>query len=447
MTKFMCLFGLFAAVIAFAVAPSQAETLQDALVSAYENNPTLKAQRAKLRAVDEGVPQALSGWRPTVRASGDTGIERRDSSTASTNQPERRTPGSVALSVSQPIFRGGQTVAGTGRAENLVRAERASLTAVEQNVLRDVATAFTNVVRDQAVLELNTNNEQVLRRNLEAARDRFEVGEITRTDVSQAESRLARARADRIQAEGNLASSRAVYENVVGVLPGILVAPAPIGEVPESLQSTLDIASRENPGLILAEFTELAANDNVDLTFGELLPTLSLDGTLSKAYDQTARGSETESAKISAVLSVPLYQAGAVTSRVRQSRQVANQRKIEVEIARRAAREASTRAWEALATVGARITSIQAQILSAEIALEGVREEAAVGSRTVLDILDAEQELLDARASLVRATRDELVARIDLLAAIGRLTAEALDLPVAVYDAETHYIEVRDKFW
>lgn len=447
MTKFMCLCGLFTSVIAFAVAPSQAETLQDALVSAYENNPTLKAQRAKLRAVDEGVPQALSGWRPTVRASGDTGIERRDSSTTSTNQPERRTPGSVALSVSQPIFRGGKTVAGTGRAENLVRAERASLTAVEQNVLRDVATAFTNVVRDQAVLELNTNNEQVLRRNLEAARDRFEVGEITRTDVSQAESRLARARADRIQAEGNLASSRAVYENVVGVLPGILVAPAPIGEVPESLQSTLDIARHENPGLILAEFTELAANDNVDLTFGELLPTLSLDGTLSKAYDQTARGSETESAKVSAVLSVPLYQAGAVTSRVRQSRQVANQRKIEVEIARRAAREASTRAWEALATVGARITSIQAQILSAEIALEGVREEAAVGSRTVLDILDAEQELLDARASLVRATRDELVARIDLLAAIGRLTAEALDLPVAVYDAETHYIEVRDKFW
>lgn len=435
--------------VGFAAAPvaARAEGLVDALAAAYESNPTIQAQRARLRATDEGLPQALAGWRPTVTLAGEAGQQRVETNVGSRDRPEHRDPVTGALTVSQPLYRGGRTLASTRRAKNLIEAERARLTSTEQSVLLDAATAFVDVVRDQAVLGLNTSNEQVLNRNLEATRDRFDVGEVTRTDVSQAESRLERATADRIQAEGALASSRAVFERIVGMVPGELETPAPPGDLPDSRAAALSEAAVQNPNVVIAQFAEEAARDDVDIATGELLPALSVDGTVSRAYDTTARASQTDSAKIAAVVSVPLYQAGAVSSRVRQSKQTAGQRRVEVEVARRNAVEGAATAWESLQTARARIGSIQAQIRAADIALTGVREEAAVGARTVLDTLDAEQELLDARVALVRAQRDEVVAAFRLRAAVGRLTARRLELPVAYYDVEAHYDEVRDKWW
>ena len=194
-----------------------AQTLEDALVKAYQGNPTLKSERARLRATDEGVPQALSGWRPTVQVSGSYGIARTNSSSTGSNKVgEVREPLTGSLTITQNLYRGGRTVAATEQAENNVKADRARLADTEQSVLLSVVTAYADVVRGQAEVELNTSNERVLNRQLEATGDRFRVGEVTRTDVSQAESRLARARADRIASEGSLTDARAAYENVVG---------------------------------------------------------------------------------------------------------------------------------------------------------------------------------------------------------------------------------------
>jgi TolC family type I secretion outer membrane protein len=382
------------------------QTLEEALAAAYQNNPTLEAARAALRAVDERVPQALSGWRPTVTATGDLGRSSVESETAFFSAEEERTPKNYRLTFAQPLYRGGRTVAGTRRAENEVESERARLRTTEQDVLLRAATAFMDVLREQAVLRLNIGNEQVLRRQLEATMDQFEVGEVTRTDVSQAEARLARTTADRIQAEGDLESVRAVYRNVIGAEAGELVSPGPVTALPASLEEATG-ASEQNPELVAAAFAEKAALDNVRVVTGELLPTVTLSGELAQSRDASTRGSFNEVAELTAELRVPLYQSGAVYSRVREARQTAMERRSEVEEARRNAGEAATRAWEALQTARARTASFETEIRANEIALEGVKQEATVGARTILDILDAEQELLDSRVSLVRAQRDE----------------------------------------
>ncbi|MGQ0662077.1 MAG: TolC family outer membrane protein [Pseudomonadota bacterium] len=442
--------AVLAVLAALAWPSARAQTIEDALAAAYRGNPQLLAERARLRATDEGVPKALSGWRPTVTLSGQAGkardvLRQEDDIRGNTRAERLRTPQSLGVTVAQPLYRGGRTLAETSRAENLVLRGRAVLTAVEQVVLLDAATAFTNVLRDQAVVDLNINNEQVLTRQLEAAQDRFTVGEITRTDVAQAEARLARSRADRVQSEGNLISSRATYFKVIGEAPGKL-APAtlPRNLPPSEAQALAGAAN--NPTVIAAGHAERAAIDDVNLIAGEALPTLSLNSSVARNDETSTRGFVRDSADIIAVLSVPLYQAGAVDARVRESRQTAGQRRIEVEDARRRAQEDAQRNWEALNTALARIVAFEAQIRAAEIALEGVQQEAQVGSRTVLDVLDAEQELLDAKVNLVRAQRDKIVAGYQLAATIGKLTAAEQGLSVEIYDPTIYYNRTRNRW-
>jgi len=423
--------------------PAAAETLPEALAKAYLNNPTLLAARAELRATDERVPQALSGWRPTVSATAEVGEEWEDSETGGS---ESRTPRSAALRLSQPIYRGGRTVAGTSQAENLVQAQRAALSSVEQDVLLRAATAYMDALRDEAVLQLTINNEQVLVRQLEATQDRFAVGEITRTDVAQAESRLARATAQRIEAEGALTASRAIYREVIGDLPGALVSPDPLTGLPPSEAETV-AGSADTPDLRAAEFTERAARDGIDVAFGELLPTVTLNGDLTTQDDVGARNSQSDSASIAAQLVVPLYQAGAVTSRLREAKERVFQRRREIDEQRRRAEQRATSAWQELETARAQIVSFESEVRATRIALDGVRQEAEVGARTVLDVLDAEQEALDAQVNLVTARRDEVVAGFQVLAAVGRLTARDLALAVEYYDSEEHYRAVRNKIW
>jgi len=427
----------------------RAETLSEALAAAYASNPGLKAERAKLRAVDEQVPQALSGFRPTLEASGDVTREDTLNNRRSTGggKEQIRTPRGTDFTVAQPLYQGGRTTAALGEAENKVRAARARLTSKEQEVLLAAVNAFMDVIRDQAVLNLNINNEQVLRRQLEATLDRFQVGEITRTDVSQAEARLAGATADRIQSEGNLEISRAAYLNVIGLAPSTLLAPKKFShELPADKKSASDAAREVHPDVSAALFDERAAKDNIEKVRGELRPELSLNGTV--AYDVEASGNTSRSVErsIGATLKIPLYQAGAVYSRLREAKQTAGEARLLVDQARRDVLAQAARAWEQLATARARIKSFKAQVEASEIALEGVEREAAVGSRTVLDTLDAKQELLDARVNLVTAERDETVAQYGLLSAVGRLTARDLDLPAEIYDPEKHYREVRGKW-
>jgi outer membrane protein len=422
------------------------QTLQETLATAYENNATLNAQRARLRATDEQVPQALSGYRPTVSAFSEVGRTWLDGNKKSLVGKEdnalfARTYGA---SIEQPLFRGGQTAAAVRGAENTVRAERSRLDSTEQTVLLNAATAYSDVYRDQAVLELNIRNEQRLARQLEATRDRFQVGEVTRTDVSQAEARLARATADRISAEGALAASRATFRNVVGVVPAVLERPPLPHELPASLADANAIAMDNNPNVTTAEFQERSALDATDQVRGELWPTLSLIGRLQRQEEVSRKDARLDSAEALVNLTVPLYQAGAVYSRLRERQQlVAEQRRL-LDQSQRDAVENATRAWNALETAGAEIGSFTKQVEANQIALDGVEKEAEVGARTVLDVLDAQQELLDSQVSLVRAQRDQVVAAFELDAALGALTARRLNLPVVYYDPNQHYREVRD---
>ncbi len=427
---------------------ARADTLQDALVQAYQNNPRLRADRAQLRATDEGVAQALSNWRPTVEIRGDAGYEfRNQTRTGGDKSGDTTLPRGATLSIDQNLYRGGRTVAATRQAENLVRSNRAGLLVTEQDVLLDAVTAYVDVVQNQAVVELRINNERVLRRQLEATRDRFEVGEVTRTDVAQAESRLSRATADRILAVGDLANSRATYKNIIGAAPGRLEPTKPIKELPANEEEAVSLARELNYAVIERDFIERAARDAVDVVTGELLPTVTLQSDLTREFENSNQNSETDEISITARVTVPLYQSGSVSSRVRESKQVVAQRRDERNTAVRDAIEQATRGWEAVQTARAQIRSFTAEVRATTIALEGVQQEALVGSRTVLDVLDAEQELLDARVNLVRAERDEVVAAYQLRSAVGQLTAESLKLPVEKYDFTRNYRRVRNKWF
>lgn len=433
--------GLFLSIAC--LQPALAETLNDALSAAYVGNPTLLAQRAQLRAVDEGLPEARAGYRPTVTATGDVGSATIDDSTGS----ESVSPLSYGLSVSQPLYRGGRTIAGTSRARNLIMAARAQLHSVEQTVLLDAATAYLDVLRDTAVLNLNSRNEEVLRRELSATEDRYRVGELTLTDLAQARARLAGAVAGRIQAQGDLEVTRAAYISVIGKPPESLVEPMPVSGLPNSLQETLDALQDGNPDLIAARYQEQASQDEIRLAKGEMLPTLSLNGAVSHSEDISFAGSETDSASVVAQLNIPLYQAGGPSARVRRAKQAASQSRILVDETDRLVRAGATAAWQGLEVARARVSQFESQVEANKTALEGTREQARVGSRILLDVLNAEQELLDAQVSLVGAQRDSFVASLQVLALVGRLTARDLALPVEYYDATAYYNTVKGKIW
>ncbi len=433
--------------LTLALAPEAgAQTLADALSMAYTTNPTLAAARAELRAVNERVPQALSNWRPSVTLTGSAGKQRIESESTFSTVKQTTSPTEARLSVIQPIFRGGRTLADTQRSKLEVRAQRATLLSVEQDVLLRAATSYMDVWRDQAVLKLNINNEKVLERQLEASNDRFTVGEVTRTDVAQSETRLAVATAGRISAKGDLSASKAVYEEIIGAGPGQLQAPPPLAELPGTVDLSVEQAIGQNPSVLAANFIEQAAQKQVRSVIGELLPSIQLNGTLRHAEETSQKRQESDQAQILAEITVPLYQQGLVYSRVREVKQISSQRRIQVEEARRRAVQEAISAWEALQTARAQIRSFETGVRSAEIALDGVTQENAVGARTVLDILDAEQELLDSKVNLVRSQRDEVVAGFALLTATGRLNAREVGLTVEIYDPEIDYKRVKGKW-
>lgn len=434
---------------------AEADTLREALALAYSNNPSLLAARAQLRAVDESVPIALSGWRPSVSVSGNVTRARNETSIQGTinsgaqfsGGTTLRTSQQASVGVTQPLFKGFKTKAATAAAKADVEAQRARLKTAEQQVLLAAATAYFDVLRDMAVVELRNNNVQVLTRQLEATQDRFRVGEITRTDVAQAEARLSASVSARILAEGNLQTSRAAYVSAIGKSPENLVTPEPIGGLPATRDAAIDAASNDNPNLVAALFTAESAQESIKSARGDLLPTINLEGQLSKGWDTIADQSTAEGASARVTFNVPLYQGGVVYARLRQAKHTAGQRRLEADQARLDARESATSTWEIYQSSKASIASIETQIVASEIALEGVQREAEVGARTVLDVLDAEQELLDARVNLVTAERDELVATLQLLASIGRLTAEDQALGVNLYDAMNHYDDVQGSFF
>jgi outer membrane protein/adhesin transport system outer membrane protein len=447
-----------AALLAIA-GPATAQSLEETLVSAYTTSPTLEAARAQLRATDEGVAQARSGWRPTITGQGSAERNWTDTSTRAAGGVGAgvglgtqsglvvSNNTSLSASLSQPLYRGGRTVAATRQAEATVEAGRSSLINTEQTLLLNAVSAHMNVVRDRAVLDLNRNNETVLQQQLQATRDRFTVGEVTQTDVSQAESRLAAAAAARVSAAGTLEASLAGYAQIVGREATNPVYPAIAGlKVPESEAAAVEQAIAANPALAQAEAAANAAEKAVDVAVGRLLPDVSLTGSASRSDNSRGRIESIEAASFGARATVPIYEGGAIYAQVRAAKQTAEQRRQEAENARRQVTENAVRGWTGLETARASIQARASQVRAAEIALEGVRQEALVGSRTTLDVLDAEQERLNARVEQVRAQRDEVVASYSLLAATGQLTAQSLGLPVEIYQPDENYARVRGKW-
>ena len=434
----------------FAGSPASAQTLTEAFAYAYNNNPQILAQRALLRATDEQVPQALSNWRPTVTLTGQAGFERAGVAARGTSTNfSSFEPRSLDLRVTQPLYRGGRTEAATRQAINTVQSTRAQTLSVETTVFQAVAQAYLDVVRDQTLVEVNRNNEQVLRRQLEATQDRFRVGEVTRTDVAQAESSLAQATANRISSEGTLEISRASYTRAVGHPPGRLVQPRERPVLPASRDEALGLAMHNNPNVISANFTELAARENIDVVRGQLLPTISLVGDLNRSFAPSVslRTARQDTASVIAQLTVPLYEGGLIWSQTRQAEQTVGQRRSQVDDARRLAVQQATQAWETLQSARAAIASFGAAVRAAQIALEGVQQEALVGSRTVLDVLISEQQLFTTQSQLIGAQHDAALAEFNLAAATGRLIAPELRLPVQLYDMERHYRAVKDKLF
>jgi TolC family type I secretion outer membrane protein len=435
------LFALLAAGVT-----AEAEDLNGALGQAYLGNPTLDAARAQLRSTDEGVPQALSGWRPTVTGQVSAGSEwSHDGSKAGPNnliidRNRQFYPRTYSLTLTQPLFNGFGTVSGTKAAENRVKAGRAQLLDTEQQVLFAAVQSYMSVVSNASILELNRNNVKVLEQQLQATNDRFQAGEVTKTDVSQAQASLQGAIAAATAAEGDLTAAMAVYRQVVGQEPVQLSMPsAPPTNLPQKQEDVVAM-SQEAPVVISAQFVEAATKDDIDTQFSELLPSVSLQGSVSRADEQASDRDSTTEGTILGVLTVPLYQAGAPDSRVRQAKQLYQQ-------ARRSAAQQAVAAWQALETAQAQITSFEEQVRANTVALEGVRQEQTVGARTVLDVLDAEQALLNSKVNLVTAQTNLVIARYQVLQAIGQLNAKALALNVQLYDPAQHYNQVRNKWW
>ena len=429
--------------LALGASGAGAQSLEQALISAYLTNPQLEAQRAALRATDELVPLALGGWRPTVEAEGAVVYNDTD---GSGNTGDTFTTRSGSVAVDQNIYNGGETVANTRRAERLVRVERARLMVVEQDVLLDAVTVYTDLLAARAVLDFANQNEGRLLRQLQATRDRFEVGEVTRTDVAQAEARHSGAIADRIQAEGAVAAAVASYRRVINQEPAGLVVPPPLDLLPPSEDEAQQLGLDLNPSIAAAQYNLSASESDVDVAESALLPSVSVRGELAYARDPSESLNFRRDASIAASLRVPLYQGGGEYARIRQTKQTVRQRRDELEDTIRAVRDEVTASWEALVTATSQIESIGAQVRANEIAVEGSRQEALVGQRTTLDVLDQESDLFQSQVDLVQARRDQIVASYRLKAAVGQLTAGGINLPVQPYDSEAYYNDTRNRW-
>lgn len=445
--------GLGSALLAEpALAQTQPHTLQEALTAAYSTNPTLLAARAALRAVDENVPAALAGWRPQVSLAGGIGYadgNLRNSATSGASRYTRQNRDELTLgaTVTQPIYSGGKTVANTHAAENKVLSQRGRLLATEELVFTNVVTDFVNVIQQQQILQLDINNEQVLNRQLQATNDRFRVGEITRTDVAQAEAALAGARATRETAEGSVQTARAAYQRDVGYLPDRLVEPQPLAVPLKSSADAAKLAAANNPQLIFTMFDEATAKDNVDIAFAGLMPTVEAQASAFRQDNTSFAQNREIGGQALLNVSIPLYQGGAEYASVRAARQTEQQARKTVDDTRRQVIQSAISSWETLKAARATIDSTRAAIRANEIALEGTQREAIVGSRTTLDVLNAEQVLLQSRSTLVQNLASLVTSSYALASAIGRLTARDLNLNVPLYDETAYYKAVRNRLF
>jgi outer membrane protein len=440
----------------FGVGPVLADTIDAALVRAYQNNPQLNAQRAQVRFTDENVPQALSGYRPRVALTASAGTQYTDTLSTSGGNANNlvktgihgvNAPRSIGTTISQTVFNGFQTANRTRAAESQVSGAREGLRVLEQSVLLAAATIYMDYLRDAAIVEVQKSNVRVLEQTLKQTRDRFNVGEVTRTDVAQSEAQLAAGRTQLLTAESNLVTTKANFRRIIGNEPEALAPGSPVDRfLPGSLPGAVDLSLTENPNVTAAMFGIDVSFLQVKVSEGALLPTVTLQGSVQQSYEQTLTFYRQFGASAVAQLNVPIYQGGAEYSLIRQSKETLAQQRLNLEQVRDQTRSNVVTAWGQLVAGKAQVASAQSQVSASEIALNGVREEAKAGQRTTLDVLNAQQALVNARVALVTAQHDRVVASYAVLNAVGRLAPQVLGLKTNVYDPSVHYHQVRDSW-
>ena len=440
------------------------QTLQDVLVSTYQNNPEILGARAELRGVQEQLPQARAGWLPTLDATADY--------TSTNTRPESgdndgSDPKTIGLELEQPLYTGGRTTAAYKQAEEQIAAQALILKAVEQDVFLKAITAFMDVLRDRKIVDLRGKNVTVLQSQLDATNSRFEVGEDTRTDVQQAIARLASARADKVAAEAALQASEATFLSVTGQAPQALNDAQLLQDIkvlvlPASLEDLQKTALSGNPTLLANQKFVSAADRGIQLQRGALLPTVTLFAGANRTYgvggfgggsssnlNFTSGGDDDREDTLSAGtrFRMPLYEAGATTSRVRQAKQNRTQAEFERDTVQRQLVQSTTAIWNQLLSLQDVIAARREEVSANSLALEGGKDESSVGARTVLDVLDAEQEFLQAEVNLTSAQRDLQVSAYNTLALMGRLNTTELQLNIPSYDPAVYAEGVADSLW
>jgi outer membrane protein len=433
--------------------PLQAETIGGALVKAYFSNPDINQQRAAVRASDENVPKATAGYRPTVTAEGDASVQQSNGSLpAAGGGPFSifSKPRGYGLTVNETLWNGNRTFNSVSEAESSVMAARETLRNTEQNVLLDGVTFYMNVLRDSAILGLDRNNVDVLQEQLRQTRDRFTVGEVTRTDVAQAEASLAGAQATALAAQSTLQTSIANYRQTIGDEPKNLQPVKALDKpLPRSLADALAISQVEHPAIVGSQHGVDAAELNIKVIEGALYPTVGLTGQIAQRFDVSGVvvPNNEFTASLMAQISVPIYDGGATYASTRQAKELLGQQQLQTDLQRDRVRSAVVSAWGVNENSVAIIRSAKAQVAAAEIALAGIREEAKVGQRTTFDVLTAQQTLLNSRVQLVSAQHDQVVASYAVMSAIGRLSTANLGLAATQYDPKVHFDQVKDKWF
>jgi outer membrane protein len=425
-----------------------AETLQQALVMAYQSSPQLNADRARQRGTDENVPQALAGYRPQVVASLSAGLQAvRNLLPDNSIQGATLRPWTIGVTVSQVLFNGFKTANSVRVAEFQVQSGREALRNTGQGVLLDGVTAYMNVLANQALVEAQRTNVAVLREILATTNRRLDAGDVTPTDTAQAEARLSRGLADLNAAEVALAISRATYTQVIGAAPSQLVAATPVDRLsPMSLAAAVETANHEHPAVLGAGYDVDVAQTTIKVAESSLLPTVAVQANASRSVqsDSTLGTFGTDQASILGQINVPIYDGGTAASQTRQAKELASQSRMVLEQVRNQSRTAVASAWVSNEGTKIALTAAESEVRAADVALQGVRREAQGGQRTTIDALNAQQDLTNARSRLIQAQRDRVIASYTLLSAVGRLDVQALGLNTPDYLPEVHYHQVRD---
>lgn len=433
---------------AFAAPAARCEGLPEALAKAYQTNPQLNAERARQRATDESVPQAMSGYRPQIIASLSAGLQAvRNLLPDNTFQSATLKPWTIGVTVTQTLFNGFKTANSVRVAELQVRSGREALRNVGQGVLLDAVTAYTNVLANQSLVEAQRSNVAFLRETLGITQKRLNAGDVTPTDTAQAEARLSRGLADLNAAEVNLAISQATYTQVIGNPPALLRSAETVDRfLPRSRDDATGLAFKEHPAVMAAGFDVDVASTSIHVAESSLMPTITLQGNASRSKDAdpslTTFG--TDQASITGLLTQPIYDGGLAASQTRQAKEVAAQSRLVLDQVRNQARTAAVGAWVANEGAKIAVSASESEVRAATVALAGVQKEAAGGQRTTVDVLNSQQDLILAKARLIGAQRDRVIASYTLLSAIGRLDVKTLSLNTPDYLPEAHYHQVRD---